>query len=191
MKSEKSHKEKMIAGEMYLGNDPELLEDQRIVQALVRDFNKSKPKDASRRWDLLGQIFGKIGQDTVIRPPFHCDYGYNITMGERCYLNFGCVFLDCTNITLGDEVLLGPGVQVYTAAHPIETTPRRQGWEFALPVTIGSGVWIGGGTILCPGVSIGENSVIGAGSVVTKNIPANVVAVGNPCRVIKELISEK
>lgn len=191
MQSEKSHKEKMIAGEMYLGNDPELLEDQRIVQTLVRDFNKSKPKGASRRWDLLGQIFGKIGKDTVIRPPFHCDYGYNITMGERCYLNFGCVFLDCTNITLGDEVLLGPGVQVYTAAHPIEATPRRQGWEFALPVTIGSGVWIGGGTVLCPGVSIGENSVIGAGSVVTKNIPANVVAVGNPCRVIKELTPEK
>ncbi|AHI05453.1 hexapeptide repeat-containing transferase [Bdellovibrio bacteriovorus W] len=186
MDSKKSHKERMIAGELYLGTDLELIEDQRTVQTLVRDFNKSKPKDAGRRWDLLGQIFANVGKNTVIRPPFHCDYGYNISIGERCYLNFGCVFLDCTSISLGDEVLLGPGVQIYTAAHPLESIPRRQGWEFALPVRIDSGVWIGGGAIICPGITIGENSVIGAGSVVTKNIPANVLAVGNPCRVIKE-----
>ncbi len=135
---------------------------------------------------LLGELLGRLGDDAWIEPPFHCDYGWNVSLGAGAYLNFGCVILDCNPVRIGANVLLGPYVQVYAAFHPTDPALRRTGRELAAPVTIGDNAWIGGGAIICPGVTIGEHTTIGAGSVVTRDIPAGVVAVGNPCRVLRE-----
>jgi maltose O-acetyltransferase len=132
-------------------------------------------------------LFARFGEESVLKPTLRCDYGFNIAIGDRTFINFDCVLLDCNLITIGDEVQIAPGVHIYTATHPIMAQERRSGVEYALPVSIGDGVWIGGGAIICPGVTIGENSVVGAGSVVTRDLPANVVAVGNPCRVIRQI----
>ena len=129
-----------------------------------------------------GELFGHFGEGAVVKPNIRCDYGYNI--GARSFINYDCVLLDCNRISIGEEVQIAPGVHVYTATHPVDAQTRRSGLEYALPVAIGDGVWLGGGAIVCPGVTIGENTVVGAGSVVTHSLPANVVAVGNPCRVV-------
>jgi maltose O-acetyltransferase len=164
------------AGELYDALDPDLVAARARARELLGWFN-ARP-DAS----LLEQLFGSVGADAVAEPPFHCDYGFNVSVGERFYANAGCVFLDCAQIEIGDHVLLGPSVHLYAATHPLDAETRRRGLEYALPITIGDDAWIGGAAIVLPGVVIGERAVIGAGSVVTRDIPADVVAAGNPCR---------
>ena len=183
----KSEKQKMLSGELYSANDPELKADYLHGQALLEEFNRSPAVDTAQRTRLLRDLLGSLGDETTIRPRLQCDYGHHIHIGARSFLNFDCVLLDCNTITIGDDVQIAPGVHIYTAAHPVDAATRISGLEYALPVTIGNGVWLGGGTIICPGVTIGENTVIGAGSVVVKSLPANVVAAGNPCRVLRSL----
>jgi maltose O-acetyltransferase len=185
--SQKTEKQKMLAGELYLASDPELaLEHQRACRVL-RLYNETIEGEVELREQLLYDLLGQIGANPRIAPPFYCDYGSNIKGGNHLYLNYGCVILDCNAVYLGDNLLCGPYVQIYTAYHPVEPQIRQTQQELAAPVKIGNNVWIGGGAIICPGVTIGDNTTIGAGSVVTHDIPANVVAVGNPCRIIREL----
>lgn len=182
-----TEREKMLAGELYLASDPELVAGRRNARRLTRLYNGTTEDEDEERFRLLRELLGAMGEGTYIEPPFRCDYGYNIFAGERLYINFGCVILDCAEVRIGKDVKMGPAVQIYTAHHPIEAMTRIAGPELASPITIGDRVWIGGGAILCPGVTVGENTTIGAGSVVTRNIPANVIAVGNPCRVVRAL----
>jgi maltose O-acetyltransferase len=183
----KSEREKMLAGEPYIAANPELYEMQMKAQQLLHEFNASSPSSIQQRQTIIHNLFGAIGANFEIRPPFFCDYGSNIFAGERLYINYDCVILDCNVVRLGDNVLLAPKVQIYTAYHPLEADARRTMVEMADPITIGDDVWIGGGAIICPGVQLGNGSTIGAGSVVTRNIPERVFAAGNPCRVIREL----
>lgn len=183
----RSQKELMLAGELYQASDQELRRDHLRAQALLAKFNKTGALDKDARTSLLRTLCGHFGEGAVIKPSLRCDYGYNISVGARSFVNYDCVLLDCNTITIGEEVQLAPGVHIYTATHPLDAATRRSGAEYALPVTIGDGVWLGGGTIVCPGVKIGENTVVGAGSVVTKDLPPNVLAVGNPARVIRAL----
>ncbi|MDV3002460.1 MAG: Maltose O-acetyltransferase (plasmid) [Chroococcopsis gigantea SAG 12.99] len=184
---EKSMRERMLAGELYIATDPELLAMLMQAQTVLHSFNNSPPDATRERQQLIKHLFGAIGNNSEIKPPFRCDYGLNIFAGERLFINYDCVILDCSTVRFGDRVLLGPKVQIYTAAHPLDPVQRNDGWEYALPITIGNDVWIGGGVIICPGVTIGNGSTIGAGSVVTRDVLANVVAAGNPCRVIRNL----
>jgi maltose O-acetyltransferase len=183
----KTEKQKMLSGELYLASDPELTTEHQRADELTRLYNGTPATELEYRQTLIQKLFGQVGLNAVITPPFYCDYGSNIYAGDNFYMNFGCVILDCNTVHLGDDVLCAPYVQIYTAHHPIDPTMRLTGKELATPVKIGNNVWIGGGAIICPGVTIGDHTTIGAGSVVTKDIPANVVAVGNPCRVIREL----
>jgi maltose O-acetyltransferase len=182
----KSQKELMLAGELYLANDPELVAARRRAELLTAAFNQT-PDAEQHGAELLRQLFHHFGRDSVVRPALRCDYGFNISVGERSFINFDCVLLDCQRITIGNEVQIAPGVHLYTATHPLDAGQRRAGLEFARPITIGDGVWLGGGVRICPGVTIGENTVIGAGSVVTKDLPPHVLAFGNPCRVNRSL----
>lgn len=182
-----TEREKMLAGLPYRASDPELLNRRLHARRLIRLYNATEETETIRRHELLKQLFGATGTNLVIEPPFHCDYGSNIYVGEDFYANFNCVILDVNEVRIGDFVLLAPGVHIYTAYHPLNISERISGVEMGAPVTIGNGVWIGGGAIINPGVTIGEHSVIGAGSVVTKDIPPNVVAAGNPCRVLRPL----
>jgi maltose O-acetyltransferase len=187
----KTEKQKMLAGELYLPlNDPELSADNKRAAHLLRLYNQTTVEEGERRLELLQALFGKIGEGPQIVPPFHCDYGSHIHIGDRFYMNYGGVILDCNRVDIGNDVLCAPYVQIYAAYHPTDPTVRLTGKELAAPVKIGSNVWIGGGAIICPGVSIGDNTTIGAGSVVVKDIPANVIAVGNPCRVIRSATLE-
>jgi maltose O-acetyltransferase len=183
---EKTEREKMLSNELYLAKDEELTRMQLIASQLLYRFNFSPP-DPLQHQQIISQLFGKIGTNLAIRPPFYCDYGCHIFAGDNLLINFDCTILDCNEVHLGNNVLLAPKVQIYTAYHPTDPNLRLSGKELAAPVTIGDNVWLGGGVIVCPGVSIGSNTTIGAGSVVTKNVPHNVVAVGNPCRVIKSV----
>jgi maltose O-acetyltransferase len=182
-----TEREKMLAGEPYDALDKELSDLRIKARKLTNEFNGTAPAPESKRREIINVLFGKAGPKILIEPPFRCDYGKNIEVAGEFYVNFGCVILDCALVKIGRHVLLGPNVHIYTATHPIDPKQRMDDVEMALPVTIGDNVWVGGGSIINPGVTIGENSVIGSGSVVTKDIPANVVAVGNPCRVIKKL----
>lgn len=182
-----SEREKMLRGELYLASDEVLREARLRARELVKAFNDSAPTDARRRTELLTKLLGAVGDGAEIEPPFHCDYGVNIRVGERFFANFGCVILDCAEVTIGDRVLLAPSVQLYTATHPLDPATRAQGLELAKPIVIDDDVWIGGGAIVLPGVRIGRGAVIGAGSVVAKDVPPMVLAVGNPCRVVKRL----
>ena len=182
-----TEREKMLAGQLYLAADPELIELRRRARALTRAFNATTEDESQLRHEILGQLFGHIGEKIEVEPPLRCDYGFNIRVGENFYANFGLVVLDCAEVIIGDNVLLGPNVQLYAASHPLEPEVRATLEELAAPVRIGSNVWIGGSAIVLPGVSIGDNTTIGAGSVVTRDIPANVVAVGNPCRVLRRV----
>ena len=177
----------MLAGELYQAMDPELVEMRKRARRLARAYNQTTEEEDGRRQEILGELFGGKAGRAVIEPPFHLDYGRNIYVGKEFFMNFGGVILDCAEVHIGDSVLCGPNVQIYTATHPMDPETRAAGPEFAKPIRIGNRVWLGGGVILCPGVSIGENSVIGAGAVVTKDIPANVFAAGNPCRVIRAI----
>ncbi|MEO6685093.1 MAG: sugar O-acetyltransferase, partial [Dyadobacter sp.] len=166
--------------------ETELFEERQRAINLVYAFNNLAPGQVEERKTTIEKLFGSTGKEFWIEQRFHCDYGYNIHIGENFYANVGCTILDCAEVKIGDNVLFAPGVSLYTAGHPTDTEQRVAGLEYAHPITVGNNVWIGGGAIVLPGVSIGDNTVIGAGSVVTKNIPANVIAVGNPCRVIRE-----
>jgi maltose O-acetyltransferase len=183
----RSMRERMLAGDLYRGADPELEAEMRQAMVLTKAFNDSDPRDPQNRRKLLEELLGSIGDEVEIRPPLHVDYGSHLHVGDRVFVNFGLTALDVAQIRIGHDVLIGPNVQLLTPTHPIDPEPRRAKWEAALPITIGDNVWIGGMAVICPGVTIGENSVIGAGAVVTRDIPANVVAVGNPARVIRSV----
>lgn len=180
-----TEKAKMLRGELYIADDPELVAERLRAQELLHIFNGTPPRALAERRRQLTALLDRMAEDSTLLPPFRCDYGYNISIGRRTFINYDCIFLDCNRITLGDDVQIAPRVQIYTATHPIDATARRAGPEYALPVSIGDGAWLGGGVILCPGVTIGSNTVIGAGSVVTRSIPPGVVAAGNPCRILR------
>lgn len=175
----------MLRGALYFGYDPELVAARLHARRLLKRYNDSDPGAADERLAMLRDLLGQVGESPDIEPPFQCDYGFNITLGDRVFMNFGCVLLDCAPIVIGSKTLLAPGVHIYTATHPTDPDVRGQGLERALPVTIGHNVWIGGGVRIGPGVTIGDDSVIGTGSVVVRSIPSSVVAYGNPCRVAR------
>jgi maltose O-acetyltransferase len=179
---ERSEKQKMLAGELYRAGGPELEADARRAQAWLVRYNASLGLPASERHALLRELLAAAGAGAVIRPPFHCDYGYNIHLGDDVFLNFNCVILDIVKVEIGAGTQIGPAVQIYAADHPRDPASRRLGLEFGRPVTIGRNVWIGGAAIILPGVTIGDDAVIGAGSVVTRNVPAGATAFGNPAR---------
>jgi maltose O-acetyltransferase len=181
-----SEREKMLAGELYDPMDPELVRARDRARDLCQDLNATREAQREERRRITRELFGSGGETVWMQPPFYCDYGSNILLGERVFFNFNCVVLDVCRVSVGDYTLFGPAVQVYTATHPMNAELRRR-QEFAKPIAIGSDVWVGGGAILCPGVRIGARSVIGAGSVVTRDIPEGVFAAGNPCRVIREI----
>ncbi len=181
----KTNKQKMLAGELYRAADPELVAERERARRLTRLYNATTEQQLQERRAILTELFGRIGPKMEIEPPFYCDYGCNIVAGDNLYMNFGCVILDCNRVEIGDNVLMAPYVQIYTAYHPTDPAIRLTGEELTAPVRIGHNVWIGGGSILCPGVTIGDNTTIGAGSVVTSDVPTNVVAAGNPCRVLR------
>jgi maltose O-acetyltransferase len=183
--TEKTMRQRMLDGELYIADDPELGRDAQRARTLTHRLNTMNPNDTAGRHEILSDLLGSFGPDSEILPPFQCDYGYQTTFGARSFANMGLVSLDVAKVTIGDDVQIGPNVQLLTPTHPIDPTARRERWEAALPITVGNNVWLGGGVIVCPGVSIGENTVVGAGAVVTRDLPANVVAVGNPARVIK------
>ena len=182
----RSEREKMLAGELYDPLDPELVRARNRARDLCQDLNATREADQDDRRRILQELFGGGGNSVWMQPPFFCDYGSNIGLGERVFFNFNCVVLDVCRVEIGDYTLFGPAVQVYTATHPMNAALRRK-QEFAKPITIGSDVWVGGGAVICPGVTIGSRAVIGAGSVVTRDIPAGVFAAGNPCRVVREI----
>jgi maltose O-acetyltransferase len=181
-----SEREKMLAGQLYDPLDPELVRARERARNLCQDLNATREADQDLRRRLLTELFGAGGDSVWMQPPFFCDYGSNIFLGQKCFFNFNCVVLDVCEVRIGDFTLFGPAVQLYTATHPMNAELRRK-QEFGRPVEIGSDVWVGGGAIICPGVKVGSRSVIGAGSVVTRDIPPGVFAAGNPCRVIREI----
>lgn len=180
-----TEQEKMLAGELYDPMDAELVGMRERARDLCWDLNATRERDRQARRRILIELFGSGGDSVWMQPPFFCDYGSNIFLGERVFFNFNCVVLDVCRVTIGDFTLFGPAVQIYTGTHPLEAELRRK-QEFAKPVEIGSEVWVGGGAIICPGVKIGSRSVIGAGSVVTRDIPDGVIAAGVPCRVLRQ-----
>lgn len=182
-----SEKDKMLSGELYKSFDAELLAERQRAKEIVFRYNSLQPSLVEERNELLRSLFGSVKGNFFIEPPFRCDYGCNIEIGENFYANYNLVILDCAKVTIGDNVLIGPNVGIYTAGHPLHFELRNEEWEFACPITIEDNVWIGGNVVLNPGVTVGRNTVVGSGSVVTKDIPANVVAAGNPCRVIREI----
>jgi maltose O-acetyltransferase len=190
-KAMKSEKEKMLAGELYQASDPELVQERLQARELMRLLNSSAPAEPENRVSLLRKLVGKAGKNPWIEVPFYCDYGYNIQMGEDCFFNFNCVVLDVCEVKLGDRVLIGPAVQIYTATHPLDAQERGAFWEFGKPIVIGSDVWIGGGAVICPGVILGDRVVVAAGAVVTKSFPSDVVIGGNPAKIIRYLSSKE
>jgi maltose O-acetyltransferase len=182
----RTERDKMLAGELYDPMDPELVAARVRARDLCQALNGTRESEEEERRRILTELFGSGGRQVWMQPPFYCDYGSNIHLGERVFFNFNCVVLDVCAVRVGDFTLFGPAVQIYTATHPLEAELRRTR-EFAKPITIGSDVWVGGAAVICPGVTIGSRSVIGAGSVVTRDIPDDVFAAGNPCRVIRSL----
>lgn len=186
--SELSHKARMLTGLPYRDSDPELVAERLTCRRILDQFNATLADDDGRRAELLGQLLGSFGEKSWIMPRFVCDYGGNIRLGANSFLNYDVILMDCAPIVIGDDVSIGPRTQLLTALHPMQDhAARRDRWESAAPVTIGNNVWLGAGVLVCPGVRIGDNSVIGAGSVVTRDMPSGVFAAGNPCRVIRSL----
>ena len=177
-----SERQKMISGLPYDPGDPELQADQTAARQWMARYNAAMAASPADRRDLLRQKLGEVGEGAIIRPPFHCDYGYNIRLGRGVFMNFNCIVLDVCEVEIGDQTQIGPGVQILTADHPRDPAQRAEGIEFGRPVTIGRNVWIGGASIILPGVTIGDDAVIGAGSVVTRDVPEGATAVGNPAR---------
>jgi maltose O-acetyltransferase len=179
----RSEKRKMLAGDLYRAVGEEIVGDGLRAQRLISDYAATDPADADRRRALLTDLLGAVGEGVVIRPPFYCDYGYNIRLGRDVFMNFGCVLLDVVAIEIGDACQIGPAVQILTADHPRDPALRAQGFESGIPVRIGRNVWIGAGAIVLPGVTVGDDAIIGAGSVVTRDVPPGATVVGNPARV--------
>jgi maltose O-acetyltransferase len=187
----RDEKAKMLAGELYLASDPTLRRERERARLLTKRYSATQPEASELRQQLLVELFGDLGPGAEIEPPFHCDYGYNIHAGRGLFMNFGCVVLDCCPIWLGDNVLVGPYVQICAAYHPLDPQIRLGGRELAGPIAIGSNVWLGGGVVIGAGVNIGQDSVIGANSVVIRDVPPGVLAAGNPCRVIRSLAASR
>jgi maltose O-acetyltransferase len=182
-----TEKQKMLAGELYSALDKELSEERLSTRLLIKQLNDLAEDQQELKAKVIRRLLPNAKDDIWIQPPFYCDYGYNIKTGEKVFFNFNCVILDVTYVTIGSRTLFGPNVQIYTATHPIDSKERATGLEYAKPISIGEDVWVGGSAVICPGVSIGDRTVIGAGSVVTKDIPSDVFAAGNPCKVIRAL----
>jgi maltose O-acetyltransferase len=180
-------RQRMVAGELYIANDTELAGEQARASRLMERFNRMSVDEADERRGVLVELLGHLGEGSEIRPPLRCDYGYRISIGSGTFVNYGLVALDVAAIEIGDDVQIGPNVQLLTPTHPVEAEPRRAKWEAAEPISIGDNVWLGGGVIVLPGITIGRNTVVGAGAVVTKPLPSDVVAVGNPARVVRSL----
>ncbi|WP_315974591.1 sugar O-acetyltransferase [Micromonospora sp. MA102] len=180
-------KDRMLAGEPYIADDPEITVDLDRAARLNERFNRSSADDPEGRLAALRELLGTVGEGAWVRPPLYCDYGHHTHIGPRSFVNFNAVFLDVARITIGADVQIGPNVQLLTATHPVEPAARRAKWEAAQPITIGDNVWLGGGAIVLAGVTIGDNTVVGAGAVVTRDLPPNVVAVGNPARPVRSL----
>jgi len=186
----RTEKEKMIAGEIYDPLDQQLVDDRLRTRLLIKELNDSREDQADERMRILKELIPQAGEGLWLQPPFYCDYGYNMVIGERVFFNFNCVVLDVAEVKIGSRTLFGPNVQIYTATHPIYPIERASGLEYAKPIAIGEDVWVGGSAVICPGVTIGDRSVIGAGSVVTRDIPDDVFAAGNPCRVVRPITKE-
>lgn len=183
-----SEKDKMLAGELYDANyDKELIKDRYKAKDICYQYNNLKPSDIEKKKEIIKKLFSKTGNQIIVEQNFWCDYGYNISVGENFYMNHNGVILDCAKVEFGDNVFIGPNCGFYTAGHPIEIDVRNEGLEYAKSIKVGNNVWIGGNVVVLPGVTIGTNVTIGAGSVVTKDIPSNCVAYGNPCKVAKEI----
>jgi maltose O-acetyltransferase len=182
--NDRSEKEKMLAGELYRAVGEELAADHRRADRLLRAYNAIGAEEPERRKAVLAELLGEVGEGAIVRPPFYCDYGYNIRLGRGTFLNFNCVFLDVVPIVLGENCQVGPAVQIYAADHPRDPALRREGLESGKPVRIGDNVWIGGGAIILPGVTIGDDAVIGAGGVVTRDVPPGATVAGNPARLL-------
>ena len=176
----------MLSGELYNALDEQLSAERIKARLLLKKLNAAGPDDQATAVEVLRELIPHAGKDLWIQPPFYCDYGYNIEAGEKVFFNFNCVVLDVMKVKIGSRTLFGPNVQIYTATHPMNFQERATGLEYAKPIVIGEDVWVGGNVVICPGVTIGDRSVIGAGSVVTKDIPEDVFAAGNPCRVIRK-----
>lgn len=183
----KTEKEKMLTGELYDSMDTELIEERVKAKEILYDYNCLRPLQTQKRIETLRNLLGSTGDLFIFEQPFQCDYGYNIQVGENFCANMGCIILDEAKVTFGNNVLIGPNVGIYTAGHPENIKNRNAGLEYAYPITIGHNVWIGGNVVITPGVTIGDNTIIGAGSIVTKSIPSDVIAVGNPCRILRKL----
>ncbi len=185
-----TEKQKMLAGKPYNALDRELMGERQIAKEIIFDYNSLRPSEVKRRNTLLRNLFGKTKGRFFLEPPFRCDYGYNIEIGENFYSNYNLTILDCEKVIIGDNVMIAPNVCIFTAGHPIHFEKRNEGLEYAFPIKIGDNVWIGGNVVINPGITIGKNIVIGSGSVVTKDIPNNVIAVGNPCKVVRKITDE-
>lgn len=184
---DRTQRQRMLDGDLYIADDPELAAESLRARRLQDRFNRTEADAARERRRILEELLGDIGPESEIRPPFFCDYGYQIRIGARVFANFGLVALDVASITIGDDVQIGPNVQLLTPTHPVEADLRRAKWEAAKPIVVGDNVWLGGAAIVLAGVTIGENTVVGAGSVVTRSLPADVIAVGTPARVTRSL----
>ena len=183
-----TEKEKMLSGEVYSATDPVLLKELNETKDIIHEYNRLAPSESARRLEILKNLLGHVADDAIIiNQPFYCDYGKQISVGRRFFANFNFTVLDEARVTIGDDCFVGPNVSIYTACHSTDPAVRNARREWAEPVTIGNNVWIGGGVIILPGVTIGDNVTVGAGSVVARDIPANTVAMGNPCRVVKNI----
>lgn len=182
-----TEKEKMLSGRPYQAFEEQLEKERMLCRAEIFKFNTLPPNDFAARNELIRKLFGKVNNKFYIEPPFRCDYGYNIEIGVNFYSNYNLIILDCAKVIIGDNAFIGPNVGIYAAGHPLHFEKRNEEFEYALPIKIGNNVWIGGSVVINPGITIGNNTVIGSGSVVTKNIPDNVIALGNPCKVLREI----
>ena len=182
-----SEKSKMLNGELYNPHDPLLVNERHECRILLHKINQLDEEHKKERQRLIRKLLKNKGKNLWIEPPFYCDYGYNIYTGSGVFMNFNCCIIDVMKVSIGDQVLIGPNVQIYTANHPIDVKTRNRWLEYAQPVTIGNNVWVGGAAVICPGVTIGEGAVIAAGAVVSKSIPCNVVVAGNPAKIIKTI----
>lgn len=185
-----TEKEKMLSGNLYCAQDKNLVKQNKNAKRLTRLFNNTTENDTQKRLNILKELLGAMGGNISIEPIFRCDYGYNISIGNNFFANYDCTILDVCTVTIGNNVLLGPRVNIFTASHPTDSEVRNSGLEYGSPISIGNDVWIGGNTVINPGVKIGNNVIIGSGSVVTKDIPDNMIAVGNPCKVLRSISEE-